>query len=1005
MATLSSPGISVSVIDESFYTPAAPGTVPLIVVTTAQDKENASGTGTAQGTLADNAGKVYVITSQRDLTDTFGTPLFYTDAGGNPMHGGELNEYGLQAAYSMLGVSSKAYIVRADIDTSMLSPQADPPAGEPVAGTYWVDSDSSLYGISEWNPSGTGSFTVKRPLIIDNTNYTTAASSKVPNDSFGQQGDYAIYITSENEITLWYKTTAGSDAWVKVQQGFDGGKQLTVSPHYQYPAYDTGTTAGSVWVKTTSPGFGANWLVKYYNGATMTWNTVASPIYTSTPAAINTLDAAGGGANIAVGTVFVDSNINNLTGNNTIANFKLWRRNSSGATSVTFAATAAVQAAASTFSIRETRANAAGWSPTIVVTIAGSGSVPVAANIPAALSAAGLVNVTAVYNSTAGTLTFKHALGGDFQLLDGTHAPLASSISQSSSIYPGLSVYNPVTKTGTPNLYSAPSADGFTYLVSNWRPLTFEAKGIAPTTTPADGQLWYSNVVDEVDIMINDGLGHWVGYRSSYPSTDINGPIVSALEPTTQSDGAALVTGDIWVSTASMEDYGHKIYVYNAADSMWVEQDTTDQVTPNGWLFADARWGLTGQDSAMADIMDLLVSDYVDSDAPDPALYPRGMKLWNTRRSGFNVKKYVKGYININANDGVNPRFDIDGDDVMNGQNPYYTDKWVTQNGINEDGSGRFGRFAQRGQVVAALKATLDTNAAIRDTDTLVFNLIATPGYPEAIQNMIAFNTDRGQTAFVVGDTPFRLEPNGTALTAWGNNTGLAYDNGDDGAVSYDSYMAMFYPSGYTTDNTGNNIVVPASHMMLRTIINSDNKSYPWFAPAGLRRGGVDNATSVGYINRTTGEFNTTSLHQGLRDVLAGVKINPIATLPGAGLVNFGQYTRQALSSSLDRINVARLVAYLRRQLAILAKPYLFEPNDAQTRREIKAAADSLLLELVGQRALYDFITVCDTSNNTPARVDRSELWLDVAIEPVKAVEFIYIPLRIKKTGAIAAGL
>ena len=1004
MATLSSPGISVSVIDESFYTPAAPGTVPLIVVATAQDKENASGTGTAQGTLAENIGKVYVITSQRDLTDTFGTPLFYTDAGGNPVHGGELNEYGLQAAYSMLGVSSKAYIVRADVNTGMLSPQSDPPEGEPVAGTYWVDSDSSLYGVSEWNPSGTGSFTVKRPLIIDNTNYTTAATSKVPNDSFGQQGDYAIYITSENEITLWYKTTAGSNAWVKVQQGFDGGKQLTVSPHYQYPTYDTGTTAGSVWVKTTAPGFGANWLVKYYNGATMTWNTVPAPIYTSTLTAINTLDAAGGGLNIPVGTVFADSNINNLTGNSTIANFKLWRRNSLGATSVTFAATSSVQAAASTFSIRETRANSAVWSGSITVTVAGSGTVPVAAGIPAALSAAGLVNVTAVYNATAGTLTFKHALGGDFELLDGTHAPLASAISSSSPIYPGLVAYNPVTKTGTPNLYSAPSADGFTYLVSNWRPLTFESKGTAPTTDPEDGQLWYSNVVDEVDIMINDG-NDWVGYRSFYPTTDINGPIIAALEPTTQSDGSVLVTGDIWISTASMEEYGHMIYVYNGATSMWEEQDPTDQVTPGGWLFADARWGLTGQDSEMADIMDLLVSDYVDSDAPDPALYPRGLKLWNTRRSGFNVKKYIKGHININANDGVNPRYTVDGDDVMNGLNPYYADKWVTQHGINEDGSGKFGRHAQRGQVVAALKATIDTNSAIRDTDTLVFNLIATPGYPEAIQNMIAFNTDRGQTAFVVGDTPFRLEPNGTALTAWGNNTALAYDNGDDGGISYDSYMAMFYPSGYTTDNTGNNIVVPPSHMMLRTIINSDNKSYPWFAPAGLRRGGVDNATSVGYINKTTGEFNTVALHQGLRDVLAGVKINPIATLPGAGIVNFGQYTRQALASSLDRINVARLVAYLRRQLAILAKPYLFEPNDAQTRREIKAAADSLLLELVGQRALYDFITVCDTSNNTPSRVDRSELWLDVAIEPVKAVEFIYIPLRIKKTGAIAAGL
>jgi phage tail sheath protein FI len=303
------------------------------------------------------------------------------------------------------------------------------------------------------------------------------------------------------------------------------------------------------------------------------------------------------------------------------------------------------------------------------------------------------------------------------------------------------------------------------------------------------------------------------------------------------------------------------------------------------------------------------------------------------------------------------------------------------------------------------MKSMIDTNAAIRDTDTLVFNLIAAPGYPEAIANMVAFNTDRGQTAFVVGDTPFRLEPNGTALTAWGNNTANAYDNGDDGAVSYSEYMAMFYPSGYTNDNTGNNIVVPASHMMLRTIVNSDAKSYQWFAPAGTRRGGIDNATSVGYIDGMTGEFKTASLYQGLRDVLQSVNINPIATLPGVGIVNFGQKTRAQNASALDRINVARLVAYLRRQLSILAKPYLFEPNDAQTRREIKAATDSLLLELVGQRALYDFLVVCDTSNNTPARIDRSELWLDIAIEPVKAVEFIYIPLRIKNTGDIAAGL
>jgi phage tail sheath protein FI len=193
--------------------------------------------------------------------------------------------------------------------------------------------------------------------------------------------------------------------------------------------------------------------------------------------------------------------------------------------------------------------------------------------------------------------------------------------------------------------------------------------------------------------------------------------------------------------------------------------------------------------------------------------------------------------------------------------------------------------------------------------------------------------------------------------------------------------------------------------MMLRTIARSDAVSFPWFAPAGIRRGTVDNATSVGYVDEQSGEFQRVALYESLRDVMAqNGKINPIAILPGSGIVAMGQYTRAPGASALDRINVARLVAYLRRQLEILSRPFLFEPNDKITRDEIKGAAESLLLELVGQRALYDFVVVCDESNNTPARIDRSELWMDIAVEPVKAVEFIYIPLRLKNTGEIAAG-
>jgi phage tail sheath protein FI len=214
--------------------------------------------------------------------------------------------------------------------------------------------------------------------------------------------------------------------------------------------------------------------------------------------------------------------------------------------------------------------------------------------------------------------------------------------------------------------------------------------------------------------------------------------------------------------------------------------------------------------------------------------------------------------------------------------------------------------------------------------------------------------------------------------------------------------MAMYYGAGFTSDNFGNNIVVPPSHMALRTIILNDQVAFPWFAPAGTRRGGVSNATSSGYINNE-GEFVSVALNTGQRDTLYSNKINPITFLSGAGLVVFGQKTRARNASALDRVNVARLTVYLRGQLELLAKPYLFEPNDKITRDQIKAAADALLLELVALRAVYDYLVVCDESNNTAARIDRNELYLDVAIEPVKAIEFIYIPLRLKNTGEIAA--
>ena len=155
-------------------------------------------------------------------------------------------------------------------------------------------------------------------------------------------------------------------------------------------------------------------------------------------------------------------------------------------------------------------------------------------------------------------------------------------------------------------------------------------------------------------------------------------------------------------------------------------------------------------------------------------------------------------------------------------------------------------------------------------------------------------------------------------------------------------------------------------------------------------------------FDTASGEFETISVTESVRDSMHEVKINPITFFAGAGIVNFGNLTKTSASSALDRINVARLAVFLRTQLDAVGKPFIFEPNDELTRNEIKGAIESFLLELVGQRALFDFLVVCDETNNTSTRIDRNELYVDIAIEPVKSVEFIYIPLRIKNTGEIA---
>ena len=1122
---LVSPGVEVQVIDESQYIPSAVNTVPYFLIATAQNKADAAGVGVAAGTTAANANKTYLITSQRDLSATFGVPFFYNTTTGTPINGYELNEYGLLAAYSALGVTNRAYVQRVDIDLTELTASLTRPTGNANNGTYWLDTSTSLWGIFEWNQT-TSAFTNQVPMaitdsanVVDSTADYNDVANWAPLQTIGSIGDYAVSVLNINNIHYYkrggptssetnstylsnlYNTWVqlGSDdwktSWPTVQgtnsvsgaltNGYNmyinetlvtvgaGGTALTVAgfanainnasitgvyaaaisnkltlyatsdatndgstdsggvisieagPNsgtsllttlgidpieyrapsyiagysYQSPRWSTTQVApaptGSVWQNVSTAGNGMNLKVKVYNAALDTFVAQNSNVYLYDAAANYALDPVGGGKNIAVGTTYIQAdNLAFQTLPNQNAAFSVLERAVLGQTVVTGLTTPgsngdSLFTAGNTFIVYATEAGQSTVNGPYTVTLSGTS----VASFITDISAADIPYVSASVNS-AGNIVFTHSQGGSIFLDETTGTPVTTAGFQAN--------YTLATSAWT--TYCRPDqATGFIVL-SNWVTLptfTYTANDTAPDQDPANGRLWYYSSVDDVDVMIQNN-GSWVGYQNvtndtrgfNLSLTNATGPIVAATAPTTQNDVAEspLQYGDLWIDSSDLENYP-LLYRWEQVSGVdqWVAVDTTDQVSSNGILFADARWAPNGTTDPVADafptIVSLLTSNYLDLDAPDPALYPEGMLLWNTRRSGYNVKSFQSNYFNSTTFP----------DDTL----PTVTSTWLTASGNKDNGAMYAGRQAQRKLVVAAMKSGIDTSLAAREEQNQ-FNLIAAPAYPELLPNLVALSNERANTLFCVGDTPMRLAGNGADLTTYATNNGGLGLPTEDGLTVGSAYAAVFYPSCQTTDLSGNTVVTAPSHMMVRTILRSDAVSYPWLAPAGTRRGVVDNATAIGYINSTTGEFVQLAVGQGIRDVLYQENINPITFIPGIGITNFGNKTRQGATTALDRINVARLICFLRGRLEEIGKQYLFEPNDQITRNEISNTINSLMIDLIAKRAIYDYLVVCDLSNNTPARIDRNELWVDIAIEPVKAVEFIYIPLRIKNTGEIS---
>ena len=276
-----------------------------------------------------------------------------------------------------------------------------------------------------------------------------------------------------------------------------------------------------------------------------------------------------------------------------------------------------------------------------------------------------------------------------------------------------------------------------------------------------------------------------------------------------------------------------------------------------------------------------------------------------------------------------------------------------------------------------------DAIALLANTDEYKYNIITAPG-------LINANGDTGATQItsLVNNTIARGDAISVIDLVNYNtqiNTVISQASGFDS-----SYASTYWPWLQTIDpNTGEAVYVPASTMIPGVFAFTDASSEPWFAPAGITRGGL------GQVIRAERKLTA-----GNRDSLYEANINPIATFPQSGVVVFGQKTLQKRASALDRVNVRRLLIALKSFIGQVADNLVFEQNTIATRNNFLSQVNPYLESVQQRQGLYAFKVVMDDTNNTPDVVDRNELVGQIFVQPTRTAEFIILDFNVLPTGA-----
>ena len=288
---------------------------------------------------------------------------------------------------------------------------------------------------------------------------------------------------------------------------------------------------------------------------------------------------------------------------------------------------------------------------------------------------------------------------------------------------------------------------------------------------------------------------------------------------------------------------------------------------------------------------------------------------------------------------------------------------------------------------------------SLADPEVVDTNMITMPGLTNQglITKIIRTCEDRADALAIV-DLKGGYQPNTEAVGSEQIRRG-SIDNviSDLQALQENSsYACAYYPWVQIRDpEKGALVWVPPSVAALGVFANTEATDELWFAPAGFRRGGLSNGAAgipvVGTSQRLTSKE---------RDNLYEANINPFANFPNEGIVVFGQKTLQLTPSALDRINVRRLMIFIKKEISVIANEILFDQNVSATWTRFKSKAVPFLEEVKAGLGLTDFKVILDTTTTTPDLVDRNIMYAKIFLKPARAIEFIAIDFMITNTGA-----